>query len=50
VRFRETGRREPLMRGGNKGDDLETGGYLDPRTNPGGDLLSAWAASGLKGA
>jgi hypothetical protein len=29
-------------------DDVKTGGLLDSRVSPRGDLLTAWAASGIK--
>jgi hypothetical protein len=29
-------------------DDVKTGGYLYTRISPGANLLTAWAASGIK--
>jgi hypothetical protein len=39
---------EPLMRCRKVKDDVKTGGFVDTRISSGGDLPTAWMASGIK--
>ena len=48
VRFRETSASELLLRCRNELDDVKTGGLTDLQDKFKGDLLTAWAASGIK--
>jgi hypothetical protein len=48
VRFREASASELLLRCRNEMDDVRTGGLTEPQDKSKGDLLTAWAASGIK--
>ena len=48
VRFREASASELLLRCRNELDDVRTGGLTGLQDKSKGDLLTAWAASGIK--
>jgi hypothetical protein len=48
VRIREASASELLLRCRNELDDVKTGGLTDLQDKFKGDLLTAWAASGIK--